>query len=82
MEPKIVIYLKRIVKTISIIIVWFIINARWGITNNCAFFEGKIKTENILFYAWFIISLCVILFIFYKIWNKDIGFDEEDINES
>lgn len=77
MEPKIVIYLKRIVKTISIIIVWFIINARWGITNNCAFFEDKIKTNNIIFYTWFVASLAGVLFWFYKIWNKYIGFDED-----
>lgn len=80
MEPKIIIYLKRIVKTISIIIVWFIINARWGITNGCAFFENNIKTSNIIFYIWFGISLFGILFWFYKIWNKDIGFDEDNRN--
>ena len=82
MEPKIVIYLKRIVKTISIMLVWMIINARVGITTNYAFIEGKLTTANVLFYVWFVISLAVMLFMFYKLWKNNIGFDEEDDNEN
>jgi hypothetical protein len=78
MERKVVIYLKRIVKTISIMLVWMIINTRLGINSNYAFFEDKITTANVLFYLWFVISLAALLFFFYKLWKDDVGFDEEE----
>ena len=77
MEPKVIQYLKRIIKTISIGLLWMIINARIGIASNYAFVEGSIKTSNIVFYIWFIVSLIAMLFYLYKIWEKDLNFDEE-----
>lgn len=59
-------------------LVWMIINARLGITTNYAFVEGKVTTANILFYLWFVISLVAMLFIFYKLWKNNIGFDDNE----
>jgi hypothetical protein len=77
MEPKVIQYLKRIIKTISIGLLWMIINTRLGITSNYAFIEGNIKISNIFFYMWFLISLVAMLFYFYKIWKTDLNFNEE-----
>jgi hypothetical protein len=77
MEPKIILYLKRIVKTISIALIWMIINTRLGINSNYAFIEGSIKTSNIVFYSWFVASLIAMLFYFYNVWKEDLNFDEE-----
>ena len=78
MEPKIIQYLKRIVKTISIGLLWMIIKSRIGITSNYAFIEGKIKLGNIIFYSWFIVSLAAMLYYFFKVWKDDLNFDEEN----
>lgn len=77
MEPKIVVYLKRIIKTIFIGLLWMIVNTKLGIANNYAFIAHKITTGNIVFYCWFIISLLALLFYFYTIWKSDINFNEE-----
>lgn len=76
MEPKVIIYLKRIVKTITIVLIWMIVNTRLGIVNNYAFFEKKLTTTNIIFYIWFVLSLAIIIYLMYKIWRKNIGFDK------
>ena len=78
MEPKVIIYLKRIVKTISMALLWMVINAKIGILNNYAFIEEKVKTGNIIFYIWFVASLGLLLYYFYKIWKDDLHFEEED----
>ena len=78
MEPKVIIYLKRIVKTISMALLWMVINAKIGILNNYAFIEEKVKTGNIIFYIWFIISLALLLYYLYKLWKDDLNFEEED----
>ena len=78
MEPKIVIYLKRIVKTIFIGLLWMAINTKIGISNNYAFVDGKIKISNIIFYVWFVASLVALLIYFYKLWSVDINFDEDE----
>lgn len=77
MEKKVIVYLKRISTTISIMLVWMIINTKLGITNNYAFFSEKPRTANYIFYSWFIISLVAMLIFFYNVWKKDVGFDEE-----
>jgi prepilin-type processing-associated H-X9-DG protein len=77
MEPKIIRYLKRIIKTLSIGLIWMIINARLGISSNYAFVDGNIKTSNIVFYIWFVISLAAMIFYLYKLWKDDLNFDEE-----
>ena len=77
MEPKVIQYLKRIIKTISVGLLWMIINTKLGIANNYAFVEGGVKTSNIVFYVWFIISLAAMLFYLYKIWKTNLNFDEE-----
>jgi hypothetical protein len=77
MEPKVILYLKRIVKTISIALIWMIINTKLGINSNYAFVEGSIKTGNIVFYIWFMASLIAMLFYLYKVWKEDLNFDED-----
>ncbi len=78
MEPKVVIYLKRVVKTISMALLWLILNARIGVVNGYAFVENKIKLGNVLYYILFIASLAFLLYYFYTLWKNDLHFEEED----
>lgn len=77
MEPKVIQYLKRIIKTIGMGLLWMIVNAKIGIANNYAFYEIKPSIANIVFYVWLVISLGALLFYFYKIWKDDLNFEEE-----
>lgn len=79
MEPKVIQYLKRIVKTIVVGLIWMAINTKIGILNNYAFFEKTPAISNIVFYVWFITSLFFMLFYFFKIWKNDLHFEEEDM---
>lgn len=78
MEPKVILYLKRIIKTLSISLLWMAINVKLGIMNNYAFFDNKPSTANIVFYCWFLISLSALLFYIFKIWKNDLNFEEDD----
>lgn len=77
MDSKLVAYLKRIVKTIGIGLLWMAINVRIGIMAGYAFVEIKLTTVNIIFYTWFVISLAAMLFAFYKIWKNDLHFETD-----
>lgn len=78
MEPKILTYLKRIIKTLVVGLVWMAINVRFGIMDNYAFFENKISTGNIVFYVWFLISLSFIVYYIYKTWKEPLNFDDDN----
>jgi hypothetical protein len=78
MEPKIVAYLKRIIKTLLIGLLWMAINVRFGIMSNYAFVEDKISTGNIIYYIWFFISLSFVGYYIYKIWKDPLNFDEDN----
>ena len=78
MEPKIVAYLKRIIKTLVIGLVWMAINVRFGIMSNYAFIADKISTGNIVYYIWFFASLSFIGYYIYKIWKDPLNFDDDN----
>lgn len=72
MEPGIREFFRRIVATISLLILWMIINLTLGIKYELAFIEDKVRWYNILFYCWFVISLAALIWICIKIWQKPI----------
>jgi hypothetical protein len=69
-EPDIKDFLKKILATISMVLLWMLINSSVGIGMNYAFFEDKPRTGNYIFYCWFIISF-VLVFIYIKRKWKD-----------
>lgn len=70
MEPEITAYLKRIVNTISVGLLWMAVNSTLGIMYDLAFFEDQIRWYNIAFYVWFLISLYILIRYYIKLWNK------------
>lgn len=70
MEPSFIHYIKQIIKTISIVLVWMIINIKYGIMDNHAFFDESIKTNNYIFYGWLIVSFTVVIILLIRIWNE------------
>lgn len=75
MEPDVKEFLLRIVQTISMAIVWLLINMSVGIYFGFAFFEGKPSLGNYIYYVWFVVSFGSLIFYFKKKWKgwKEIG---------
>ena len=77
MEPGIREFFKRIVATVSLLILWMMINVTIGIKYNLAFFDTSIQWYNIVFYIWLIASFAALIWLCFKIWQKPI----EDLND-
>lgn len=78
MEPGIKEFFKRIVTSISLLILWMVINVTLGIKYNLGFFEDHIHWYNIVFYLWLVSSFILLVWIYKKIWEKPI----EDFNDN
>ncbi|MEP7253018.1 MAG: hypothetical protein ABI683_11585 [Ginsengibacter sp.] len=68
-EPDVGSFLKKILSSISITLIWLLINSTVGIGFNYAFFEGTPTMANYIFYAWFCISFFLLLYYLLKKWN-------------
>ena len=73
MEPDVRAFLLRIVQTISMAMLWLLVNMSLGIYFNLAFFDDSPSKWNFLFYAFFLISLGFLIRYFRNKWK---GFKE------
>lgn len=69
MEPDIKSYLSKILSSISMTLLWLLINSTVGIGLNYAFFEKKPSPANYIFYAWFLLSLFLLVLYLRKKWK-------------
>ncbi|SJZ80784.1 hypothetical protein SAMN04488132_104333 [Sediminibacterium ginsengisoli] len=76
MEPGVKEYMIRILNTLSVGLLWMAINSTAGIMYDLAFIHDHVRTVNILFYIWFVISLAAYLWYVFRLWRKPIKFDE------
>jgi hypothetical protein len=65
-------FLKKIVWSISAIMVWMMINILFGIKWGYALFEKGHTLGSIIFYSWIIISLFFLYKLYQKFWGKKI----------
>lgn len=77
MEPGIKEFFKRLVTSISLLVLWMMINMVLGIKFNLGFFEEHVQWFNIVFYIWLVASLIALIWVYKKIWEKPI----EDLND-
>lgn len=70
MEEDVTEFLKRIVKTIGIGLLFLLVNMTAGIYFNLAFFDDHIHLKNIIFYLFFIGSLFFVLRYLLKMWGR------------
>jgi len=69
MEPDIKNFLSKVMSSLSIGMLWLLVNTTVGIGFNYAFFEKKPSLGNYIFYAWFIVSLFFLVLYFRKKWK-------------
>jgi hypothetical protein len=69
MEPDVKAFLLRIINTLSMGMVWLLLNMTFGIYFNFAFFEAAPSLANILYYIFFSGSLVLLIIYFRKKWK-------------
>ena len=69
MEDDTKAFLIRILQTVSIVLLWMMVNVFIGIYKNYAFFEGRPNWANYLYYAFFLISLTALLIHLKRKWK-------------
>jgi Mg2+ and Co2+ transporter CorA len=69
MEPEVKDFLSKISTSLSVGLLWLLINTTIGIGFNFAFFEDKPSIGNYIFYAWFLISLYLLIVFYRKKWK-------------
>ena len=70
MEPDIKKYLAKLLNSMSIVLIWLLINAMLGIYLEWAFFNDGIQLVNIIFYICFLASFIFLLYYLYKQWKN------------
>ena len=70
MEPVIVAYFIRIVRSLSVGFLCLILDSTFGIMYNYAFINNKISLGNVLFYSWFLLSTIACAWYIIKLWKK------------
>jgi hypothetical protein len=70
MEPDIKDFLKRVVWSISLGLVYLILNSSIGIAGNWLFFDERPTMGNYIFYAWLLASTAGLIWVLNKWWKK------------
>lgn len=71
MEVDVKKFLTKIATTISVVLLWMLINSSIGIALNYAFFDDKPTLGNFIFYAWFIASLVAVILYVRRKWKAN-----------
>lgn len=62
-------FLLRIANTVSIVLLWMMVNVFIGIYKGFAFFEARPGWANYIYYAFFLISLTALIFHLKRKWK-------------
>ncbi len=68
-EPEVKSFLSRIATSLSVGLLWLLVNSTIGIGFNFAFFENKPTIGNYIFYSWFLLSLFLLIIFYKKKWK-------------
>jgi hypothetical protein len=69
MEPDIKDFLSRVMSSLSVGLLWLLINTTIGIGFNYAFFDNQPSLGNYIFYVWFLASLVLLVLYYRKKWK-------------
>ncbi|MBX3257506.1 MAG: isopentenyl-diphosphate Delta-isomerase [Chitinophagaceae bacterium] len=69
-EPEVKIFFGKIIHAVSALVLWAIISMFFGLYLNWAVVYETVNVLNIIFYAWFIISLGGLIYYLTRVWKK------------
>ena len=78
MEPEVRKYLFKVLNSLCYGLLWMALNVLGGLYWGYAIINGKLSVANVLFFAWFVLSLLVLLYLYYRIWSTRITSERND----
>ena len=69
MEPEAKKYLVKVLNSLLYGLLWLALNVLGGLYWGYGIIEKKISFYNILFFAWFLLSLLALLYYYYRVWK-------------
>ena len=69
MEPEVRKYLFKVLNSLCYGLLWMALNVLGGLYWGYAIINGKLSIGNVLFFAWFVLSLLLLLYFYYRIWS-------------
>ena len=69
-EPEVKDFLKRILQTVSMGMLFLIVHMTFGLYLNWGFYEEKISVGNVVYYFFLILSLVGLLLYYNKLWKS------------
>lgn len=69
MEPEAQDFLKRIVQTVSVGMLFLLLHMTFGLYLNWGFFEGSPTIGNFIYYIVFLASLAGLIYFYYRLWK-------------
>ena len=70
MEPDVKKYLVKVLHSLSYGLLWLAINVLIGLYWDYGLISGGLTVYNVLFFTWFALSLCALLYYYYRLWRK------------
>jgi len=72
MEPDARALLTKVSKSLSVALLWMLVNMTFGIFFDFGFIHSSISLANILFYIFMLGSLSALIWYLLKLWKEDI----------
>ena len=70
MEPEVKRFLVKILKAISVLVLWLLFNILIGLQLQWAIVFDHLNAFNIIFYTWILISLPAIIYYLFRLWRS------------
>jgi len=70
MDPEVARYFRKILRSLFAFLMWLLINITAGIYFKLAYSENYSSFIHVVFFVWLAMSLALLLWYLYKIWNK------------
>lgn len=71
MEPEVRRFLQKVVWTLTGALLWLTVNMYLGIYKELAFPANRITVWNIVFYAFVLITLAILILYFFRLWRNE-----------
>ncbi|MEO6915056.1 MAG: hypothetical protein ABI151_04880 [Chitinophagaceae bacterium] len=68
-EPEVQAFLQKVMFSIGAALLWLILNMTIGIFGGWMFFHDQPTVGNYIFYAWFFVSLFLLLRFLFRTWK-------------
>jgi hypothetical protein len=69
-EPEVKDFLKRVLQTVSMGMLFLIVHMTFGLYLNWGFFEEQMTMGNLIYYIFFVGSLLGLLYYYYRMWKS------------